>query len=296
MPIRSRVALIIWALALLGAGPSGAQIAQTEYIGSYTWTSKSKIFGGFSGIEVSDDGTKFIAIGDRGIFAKGGFSRHNGTITAVNANITRIKQTDGNPVTAIRSDAEGLAMRADGRIYISFEHIPRLWTYKSTNSEAAWLPRHPEFKKMVRNSSLEALAIAPDGALYTMPEIADNNKNSFSIYRYKNGAWSIPFQISKRGSFLPVGADFGPDGKFYLLERHLGSIFGFETRVRRFAFNAGKFQNEQIILQTPAGTHDNLEGLAVWQDQQGHIRLTMIADDNFNFFQSTEIVEYRIKE
>lgn len=45
-------------------------------------------------------------------------------------------------------------------------------------------------------------------------------------------------------------------------------------------------------MQSEVGRHDNLEGLSVWQDAQG-VRLTMVSDDNFMFFQRTEFVEYR---
>jgi hypothetical protein len=43
------------------------------------------------------------------------------------------------------------------------------------------------------------------------------------------------------------------------------------------------------------GTHDNLEGLDVWADAEG-LRATMISDDNFRFFQRTEIVDYRLPD
>ena len=39
----------------------------------------------------------------------------------------------------------------------------------------------------------------------------------------------------------------------------------------------------------------NGEGLSVWQAVDG-LRLTMIADDNFRWFQRTEIVEYRVTD
>jgi hypothetical protein len=40
------------------------------------------------------------------------------------------------------------------------------------------------------------------------------------------------------------------------------------------------------------GVQDNLEGLSVWRDIAGQIRLTLISDDNFRLLQRTEIVEY----
>jgi hypothetical protein len=48
-----------------------------------------------------------------------------------------------------------------------------------------------------------------------------------------------------------------------------------------------------VLVDTPAGTHDNLEGLSVWRGPRGLVA-TMISDDNFRFFQTTEIVEYAL--
>jgi len=61
-----------------------------------------------------------------------------------------------------------------------------------------------------------------------------------------------------------------------------------------FAISGDRIVQEQTLIDTPPGRHDNLEGLTVWQDMAGRIRLTMISDDNFNFFQRTELVEYAL--
>jgi hypothetical protein len=92
---------------------------------------------------------------------------------------------------------------------------------------------------------------------------------------------------------MPTGADFGPDGRLYLLERGFAG-FGFSSRVRAFTLNATgtRILSEQTLFTSPVGKHDNLEGLSVWTDSQERIRLTMVSDDNFRFFQRTELVEY----
>ncbi len=81
------------------------------------------------------------------------------------------------------------------------------------------------------------------------------------------------------GPFLIVGADIGPDGRLYMLERDFAGI-GFRSRIRRFDLDGG---NEETMLETGLRTHDNLEGISVWQDAQG-LRLTLISDDNFRVF------------
>ena len=294
MPHRIRIALIGLLLAGFPASTATAQTA--EHISSFTWAAPTDVYGGFSGIEVSDDGNSFTVIGDKGIIVTGDFLRKEGQITGVDPTLFNLKNPDNKGLTKFNSDAEGLAIRADGRIFVSFERYHRVWTYRDPNSEAAWLPRHPDFQGLQGNFALEALAVDAKGTLYTLPEQSGDIAKPFPVYRYKDGAWTIPFSIPRTGPFSPVGADFGPDGKLYLLERYLGSFFGFQTRVRRFTIDGDILSDEQMLLETPAGTHDNLEGLAVWRDAQGAIRLTMISDNNFNALQRTELVEYRIKE
>lgn len=291
MPSRIRLALIAGIIAI---APTIAATENAAHIGSYTWNAASKKHGGFSGIEVSDDGMRFTVIGDKGAIVEGHFIRVDGRISDVVSVMTKLKNTNGKSVSKPDSDAEGLAIAADGQIFISFEHRHRVWSYSDHKSAATWLPRHPDFKHLKSNDGLEALAIAPDGTLFAVPE--KSGKDIIHIYRYKGGKWDRPFGIPRVGTFKAVGADFGPDGKFYLLERTLKSIFGFKTRIRRFEIHGDTIGGAEVVLQTVSGQHDNLEGLSVWRDQAGDIRLTMIADDNFNFYQRSEFVEYRLQE
>jgi len=291
-----------WRLAVaLGAALTGgyeqAAKAQTARLDSaYTWRIDSPVFGGFSGIELSDDGAHFTAISDRGHIIQGQITRQNGRITALAAGpLHPLLGPNGQVPSGKWRDAEGLAIAVDGTIYISFEGIHRLWKYTRPTSPAIHLPRPDAFKSMQSNSSLEALAIDRQGWLYTLPERSGQTTRPFPVFRFDGKKWTQPFDISRSQGFLPVGADFGPDGWLYLLERGF-SGFGFQSRVRRFDVSTGQIRAEQTLLHTPIRLHDNLEGLAVWRDQQGKIRLTMISDDNFRALQSTQIVEYIVAE
>ena len=276
-------------LALIGAGPAWAE---ARLVGTYVWDIPDDTFGGFSGIEVTPDGSGFTALSDRGSYVRGTFTRQGGMITDVQAGpVTRLADSEGAPLPHPRNDSEGLAIAADGQTYVSFESIHRIRVFPTLDSPSGLLPAHPDFDAMQRNSSLEALAIGPDGALYTLPERSGAVQRPFPVYRYRDGTWDQPFAIPRRGAFLIVGADVGPDGRFYVLERDFTG-FGFRSRVRRFDMTGG---NEERLFETRTGTHDNLEGIAVWQDGT-HLRLTLIADDNFRFFQRTEIVEYELTD
>lgn len=251
----------------------------------FHWASDDPRLGGLSGIEVGADGTTLTVISDRGHLWRGRIERTVGQITAI-TDLTRtpIQSADGQGTP----DAEALAVAADGTVYLSFEgrHSVNQWKGSDRPTE---LPRPDAFERMQSNSSLEALAVDADGQLYTIPERSGRMTRPFPVYRFDGGDWDVAFSIPRRGQFLVTGADIGPDGRFYVLERHFTG-FGFQSRVRRFDLDG---TGEVEIIATPTGQHDNLEGISVWQSGDG-LRMTLVSDDNFRFFQRTELVEYAL--
>ena len=280
---------------ILSLWPALAQ-ATPEYLGTTSWRARDPRLGGMSAIELSPDGSRFTALSDRGAVTTGRFSRDaGGRISAIDAAPLHLLKGAGDaPLRARRADSEGLAIGPDGTAYVSFEGAARVLRYPRLDGPAENLPEAPAFRKLPPNAALEALAIAADGTLYTLPEGRLDSRDPIPVWRLRpgktgKGQWERAFTIAKQGRFLPVAADFGPDGKLYILERQFDGLAGFASRVRRFTQDG----TGETVLQTELGTHFNLEGLAVWRDAQG-IRLTLIADDNFKFFLSTQIVEYRI--
>lgn len=287
------------ALAALGlvAAAGNPEPGSAQWIGTYKWSMNNDRFGGMSAIEVEADGTGFVALSDRGLIVQGTLQRDaDGKIDGVTAGpLGALRGRVEGALPHARADSEGLAIAPDGTIYVSFEIAPRVLRYERLFGLATYLPIPRDFSRMALNGGLEALAIAPDGALYTLPEQSIRNDGAFSVYRFRDGAWDQPFSLPKKGDFLPVGADFGPDGRLYLLERNLG-IFGFSTRVRRFVLSGDSIDAGETVLESQAGNFGNLEGIAVWRDAQGRLRLTMIADNNFKSFLETQIVEFALKD
>lgn len=297
--MRRRLALALGAVAGLcialvlttDAGQPGA----ATYLGSTRWTMDDPAFGGFSALAFVDDGQRFIALTDKGYSVAGRMTRDaTGRITAITADPPRpLRDGRGNPLRRLASDSEGLALGPQGGFHVSFEGEHRIVRYADRDAAAIPVPGHADFSGMQLNSSLEGVAMDARGHLFTLPERSGALDRPFPVYRYDGQGWDIPFSLSRSDGFLPVGLDFGPDGWLYVLERALTGP-GFRSRVRRLDVTGDRIQAEELLLQTGTATHDNLEGIAVWQDAAGRIRLTMIADDNFRFFQRTEIVEYAV--
>lgn len=295
--MRRRLALALGAVAALGFGfgfgGNAGQPGLATYLGTYRWGQDDPHFGGFSAIELQDGGMRFVALTDRGRVAEGQLIRDDAgrIIDVAPVQLVRLRDIAGVALSGRASDSEGLALAPDGGFFVSFEGNHRVRFYPDVQSSAERVAGHPDFAGMQLNSSLEALAIDGRGHLFTLPERSGALDRPFPVYRYDGQQWDIPFSIPRSEAFLPVGADFGPDGWLYLLERALTGP-GFRTRVRRFDVSGDTVNAEELLIQTRTRQHDNLEGISVWQDDQGRTRITMVSDDNFRFFQRTEIVEY----
>jgi hypothetical protein len=291
MPGAAFLALI---LAAFLAAPAAAGADGARLLGSHAWQVDHPAFGGFSGLELSADGRDFIAITDRGYIAQGRLQRDpDGAVLGVELErLEPLLGPDGRRHPPLHADAEGLAIAPDGTIHVSYEQFHRIEAFGAPGAASRRLQVPQEFAGLQRNSGIEALAFDPEGRLYAVAERPVRRGGAFPVFRLEGDAWSLPFSIPRTGGFLPVGADFGPDGLLYLLEREFRGLLGFRSRVSRFEVAGETLGPREVLIETRGPVHDNLEGIAVWRDAAGAIRITMISDDNFFIAQRTEFVDY----
>jgi hypothetical protein len=295
---RSFLAVTAGLVLIAGLESSASPTPPPGFLDAYTWRMDDPLFGGFSALHVAENGSDFISISDRVVFAQGQINRDaSGRINSVTTGpIQNLHGLDGKNLIGRSADSEGMAVAADGSVFVSFEGVARVMHYPKLAGAAQKLPTPKAFKAMQPNASLEALAIDANGTLYTLPERSGDLEKPFPVYRYRGGKWDQTMQIPRLGSFLAVDADFGPDGRFYLLERDFRGLAGFATRLRRFDLTDAGFDAGETLLETPTGLYDNLEGLSIWRNAAGKLTATMISDDNYAFFLRTQIVEYNLPD
>ena len=298
--MRKRAFLAVTAGLVLIAGLEGSASPTPPpgFLDAFHWKVDAPRFGGFSGIEVSENGRDIIVLSDRGAYTTGQITRdESGRIVTISVEpVQPLQGADGKPLKPGLSDSEGIALAADGSVYVSFEGRARVLHYPTLGGPAQNLPSARDFKAMQQNSALEALAIDAAGTLYTLPERSGVEDKPFPVYRFKGGKWDKRLKIPRAGGYLAVGADFGPDGKFYLLERDFRGLAGFSSRLRRFSLGPKGFDEGETLLETPVGLYDNLEGVSIWRNAAGHLTATMVSDDNFKFFLRSQIVEYQLPD
>jgi hypothetical protein len=272
---------------------SGAIGPRLQLDAKVTWREPGETFGGFSGLVIVDGGNGLVTISDRGTWARASIERKDGSIVAVRqTDRGPLRQISGGPVSGGDVDAEGLTIDPRGRVWVSFEHFHRVRSYGRIDGPAAGVPGHPDFTRRLQdNSGLEALASDDQGTIYAIPERSGRPIRPFKVYRLRSGEWDVPFAVRRDGPFLVSDAAIGPDGDLYVLERDFSWV-GFRSRVRRFSIAPEGLRDEVTLLTTGYNALDNMEGISVWRDPEGQIRVTLISDDNFFPLQKTMLAEY----
>jgi len=257
------------------------------------------IFGGLSGLEVGPLAQTFFALSDTGVLYGGTFTR-NSARSIVGAEVTRVQKLvfEGGlrPKRKRNRDTEGLALSCDQDIYISAESKTRLLRYTSDQTLAQILTLPTLGPRVPSNTGFEALAMSPDNALVAIAEGSQTIKSPFDVFkRDAQSKWTVVYSLPRHGGFRPVGADFGPDGHLYILSRAFNG-FAFASRIDRILFENATPVDHQKIYQSRYGQFDNLEGLAVIRADLDEIRLYAVSDDNFSKLQSTQFVEFVLRE
>ncbi len=286
----------LWA-AILVALSCPAPAAELVLRDQYKWTFEDPNFGGFSGLSMAPDGQSFLAISDRGYFARAQITRADGGIAGISTDAVEPLPLvrDRDPVEFLM-DAEGLAVAPDGTIYVSYEGHHRVWTFDADLTKANWTHTWNFFWRFQSNSGLEALAVDADGTVYAIPERSGKWERPFPVFRYKDDTWDDALSIPRSKRFLVVGADFGPDGKLYVLERDFDIINQFKSRIRRFSLSEDGFDQGETLLETKYSVMENAEGISLWTDASGQTIVTLISDDNFLGLLSTWVTEYELRE
>lgn len=291
------------AVALAACVFTSSAFAQTPHLvplGSLNLQSEWDGFGGLSGLDVSPDGSVFWAVSDDGVLYKGALERTDATDDLSSARVDEIHLLTFagglRPDEKADRDLEGLSVLPDGTVLASAEHKDILWSYSRDFErvlERSLPVRTGHFRS---NKGFEALAVSPKGDIVVIPETSGSFHTPFSVYSGSDqSVWRIIFEIPRAAGYLPVGADFGPDGHLYVLFRAF-SGFTFSSRIARVTYESGVPKRYEELFTSDYGAFDNLEGLAVWQTKAGETRLIAVSDDNFSNFQRTHFTEFTLKE
>ncbi len=311
--MRARLAALL-ALGLMAGDASGggerltvrrAEVtmpasSRLDFMGGIELRSSIPVFGGLSGIELSADGARYVAVSDSGRWAEGRLVRDRGRLTGATLDaLIAMRGPDGGREPPSQRDAEGLAIAApdlSGERLVSFERDHRISAFAAAAAPERLLWSRREWSRFPINNGFEALALRQDGVLLALQE-ADRGKGlQAAIWLTPDGAVR-PALMPRQKGLIATGADFGPDGRLYVVDRGLSVFGGFSMRIRRLTVRGDALIGEEELLRLPgAWGADNAEGIAAWRDADGRIRVTVVTDDNYNLLQRTLLLEFALRD
>lgn len=303
----TRIAVTAAALPLVPNRRYERSVGRLQYTGGITLASTDAHFGGLSGLIVSPDGKRFLAISDRGHWLCGRLVHERDELVGI-ADVRRAPMLDwrGKVLSLGEHDAEGLARMGDA-LAVSFERFHRIWRYALPDPEfyesvfarvSRAIEKLPEIEDLPSNGGIEALAGLPDGRLLAISEEGRAGENRAKAWLIgPEGVVELSFRLID--DFRPTDAAALPNGDVVVLERRFNLVNGPAARLRLVPAHmiaAGEVMDGDTLatLQSPVVV-DNMEGLAVIPAGNGY-RLFLVSDDNFNPLQRTILLSFLWEE
>jgi len=261
-------------------------------------------FGGFSALHVSSDGSRAIAVSDRGAWISLSLRYDGGDLVGVGeAKIGMLIGENGKPLLYRDTDAEGLAVLADGTMLVTFERNHRILRYPSASPPFSKppirLPVPPEIKNAPDNFGLEAIAGLGNGRYLIISETLISSDGTLAAWIGDSGGWS-QFLYAAHAGFRVTDVAALPSGDFVVLEHHYSYLLGNVSRLVRIRTDAiapgRRVEGIEIAaLGSPLIT-ENFEGIAIRKGTASEALIYLISDNNFNPRQRTLLLMFAYKD
>jgi hypothetical protein len=250
-------------------------------------------FGGLSGLHVSPDGSRVVAVSDcgRAFSARLVYDARGHLSGLEDAALTPLLGPGGRPLERKEGDAEGLAPDGDDGLLVSFEGLPPRLAHYAGEPPLGGRPESrsgPVFDEDCSdNKGPEAVATSPDGRVLLVCEGAGLRPSWTTVWLGRDEDWvSRPYPLASNEPGLhdvyrPTGAAFLPDGDLLVLERRYPPLAVRLVRIRSADLDGvGPLDPREVVRLDPPLTLDNFEGLAVRRDDAGATLLYLVSDDN----------------
>ncbi|MEM1286118.1 MAG: esterase-like activity of phytase family protein [Pseudomonadota bacterium] len=292
------------ALPVLDRSNSDNQFGALAYLGGLVLSSRDGRFEALSGLTMT--GNRLIMVTDEGHWVTARLlSTPNGAPADIaDALIGPLLNTDGSPMLSKRlADAEAVT-QVGNDVWVTSERNQPIRSYQLEDGVFSGSARLPfgetEPLSGNRNQGLEAMVHMTEGPLtgetLIFLEEPPHRASDPTALRLRSDGSHTPFAFRRMDGFAVTGAAELPGGDVVLVERRFSWDDGLYMRLRYLPaaeIAAGAVQG-RLMLHADGGTIiDNMEGVAVSDHPNGSI-LTIISDDNGNFFQRTILLRFQI--
>jgi hypothetical protein len=263
-------------------------------------------FGGISGLIVSDDGARFLAVTDTSHWLTGTLTYRDGKLAGIGGGeIGPLLGLDGKRLQGKGGDAEGLTGSIDSEVFVSFEGEHRIWRYDFGREGLAARPAPvatpADLAGAHHNGGLEGIVLLNDGRLLALTESFSDAAGNYRGWLIDPKAGAEALALKPRMPFQLTDVRQLANGDVLTLERRYNAIGGVGFQMRRIAgpsLTAGAVLDGEVVAD--AGMNfiiDNMEGLAVRRGAEGETLVYLVSDNNFNApLQQTLIMLFELKD
>ena len=295
--------------------PTKTRFGALEFRGGLSLTANFEPFGGISAIHMEPDGSRFLAVTDRGSWLRGRIVYRDGRPDSIaDTEMAPILGADGKPLAAQGwYDTESLTER-DGLFYVGIERAEKIVRFDirrdglAARGEPVGVP--VDFKTLAQNRSLECLTAAPKGSplagkLIAVAERSLDTAGNLRAYALDGKVSgdvaddrALRFGVKRSDDFDVSDCAILPPGDLLLLERRYSPARGVAVRIRRVplaAIKEGALVDGAILIEADLAYQvDNMEGMAVSRNAAGETVVTLVSDDNFSVIQRNLLLQFTL--
>ena len=254
-------------------------------------------FGGFSALAwMGPD--RLQLIGDNGYWTRLTLDAHG---VASNVRIRALPTPDGRPPRKTMADTEAMFIdRTTGKSWVALEGVNQIWRLNADLSKIESRRKLPD-PRWPSNRGPEAMARLADGRTVVFSEDADDDPRGREALIYAGdpatpGKAPIRFLYDSAGRGLVSDAAALPDGRILLVHRRLGFEPVFTTIVA--IVDPADIKKDAVVRsrtigRVPVPLAENFEGAAI-SVEQGRTYLWLVADDNFNVWQRSLLLQFEL--
>ena len=289
-------------------GSDQKTFGKLEFVGGIEFTSSNAHVGAISGMTLIKGRSQILAVTDTGYWFTASIKRNSsGAPIALEAGrMAPLLDRFGKPYQhKWNADAESIVIDGDHAL-VSFERDNRVLRYRLDLEYFASIPEQVKLNfdvtKLRANKGLETILKAPINGPLKGATIIISERSYAKKKRIKAAILSGPgkglFTVKRKGKFDITDGDFLPDGDLILLERRFNLANGIGMRLRKIKahkIKPGANLKGKTLLKADGGHQiDNMEGLSITNDDEGHIYLSLISDDNHSMLQRNLYLEFRL--
>ncbi len=281
---------------------SGLERSVLTIEAAFVLRSSDRRFGGLSGMWLSDNRERLIAVSDEGLLWQATLSHdERGRLLDVNGwSVSGIAKLPEERQGRVNFDAEALAGDGGEGVVVAYEGHHRLRRLPLSDLHA--LPdRLPNLAGLggPSNSGVESLASLPGGRLLAIAEgVGAWGGTGLAAWLIDGDRVDDLIYVPTAG-YAPTGAE-RLDGTLYVVERKFSLLGGFQSGLVTVPVDrlrpGTQVEGASLARFRYGDLGENFEAIAAKQAPDGRTLIYLLSDDNFSIFQRTLLLQLSLSE